>query len=1051
MKKIRPRHVLIFLLVVVVTPASAPRAQNDDVLARENDDKAATIAQRQQALTTLLAAAQQARTGDPAKAAAYLNRAARLQVRLNLSEQAFTTFQDASSLLEQAPNSRVQVETLNGIGAWYTHLSKCAEAQPFLDQAIALSEQSGNVAGKAEALVTRSDCQGYTDPALALQTAQTALDLSQSIDDQRGMAFAYTYLSDFQIAQHQLDEATKSNQAALAIWRQLQAPEWQAEALISLGFIEYRRGSMQESLVLLGQARELLDAEAEPYKMGQITSGMGEAFVEIGLPETGLVKFKQGLEYFQKAENPRAALVVSWDIGKASFLMGNYAEALTTLQKTLDGATAMNEIGVAALSHDFLGRTSDALGDQPAALNHFHLALDLYSKLSKRREAARVLALIAQLEQRQGKTKEAETNFRSALATFRALSDRVNESAVLYAMGSEALHDDNIDLAEKYLRQSLDVTENIRRVSTSSDLTAAFSAAVYDRYEGYIECLMRKHQAQPAAGLVARAFEISELARARSLAELLEATQTNLAAGVDPQLAAREKFLRQSLRVKENDKIELLGKNYRPEDLASLERELAQLESQYNQIIETIRARYPAYDQISRPTAWNLQQIQEQIIADDDTVLLEYSLGRERSYVWAVTRDKIMSYELPPQAQINEASQKAYKLLSNPASAQNEIALARATQELGHIVLEPVAAELSKHRVIIVADGALNYVPFQLLPSPNNPAEPLVANYEVNNVPSASILGQLRQETARRQAPEKVLAAFGDPVFPANYAQRKNDNRSAQTTYLPAPENERWQHALRDIEAVGDSVDPSTLQPLFYATGELANLRTVAGSEILMATGFDATREKLTEADLSKFAILHFATHGILDPKRPENSGLFLSMVDSEGHAQNGFVGLQDIYRLHAPVDLVVLSACRTGLGKDVRGEGLIGLTRGFMYAGASSVVASLWKVDDEATAELMKRFYANMLQGGMPPATALRAAQNSIRQEPQWRSPYFWAAFTLQGEYLQVINHTPPQPFPRSIRIAIALSLLLLLAVGLRWFWRGNSVNLKTRSATLP
>jgi CHAT domain-containing protein len=196
-----------------------------------------------------------------------------------------------------------------------------------------------------------------------------------------------------------------------------------------------------------------------------------------------------------------------------------------------------------------------------------------------------------------------------------------------------------------------------------------------------------------------------------------------------------------------------------------------------------------------------------------------------------------------------------------------------------------------------------------------------------------------------------------------------------------------------------------------------------------VATGFDATREKLAGTDLTKYAILHFATHGVLDPKRPENSGLFLSMVNRDGQSQNGFVGLQDIYGLHAPVDLVVLSACRTGLGKDIRGEGLIGLTRGFMYAGASSVIASLWKVDDESTAELMKRFYTNMLQGNMTRAAALRAAQNSIRQEPQWRSPYYWAAFTLQGDYGEVIKPTAKTAWKFYLKIIIGVVLLGLVA----------------------
>jgi CHAT domain-containing protein len=233
-----------------------------------------------------------------------------------------------------------------------------------------------------------------------------------------------------------------------------------------------------------------------------------------------------------------------------------------------------------------------------------------------------------------------------------------------------------------------------------------------------------------------------------------------------------------------------------------------------------------------------------------------------------------------------------------------------------------------------------------------------------------------------------------------------------------------------------DSVDPAKIQPLFYAKRELANLRALAGEDTFVATGFDATLERLESADLTKYAILHFATHGILDPRQPEKSGLFLSMVNRDGQAQNGFVGLADIYRLHAPVNLVVLSACRTGLGKDVRGEGLIGLTRGFMYAGASSVVASLWKVDDEATSELMKRFYAYMLQSGMPPAQALRAAQNSIRQEPQWSAPYYWAAFTLQGDYREVIKPTPIAARSKRSILIIAASLVILLA-GAAWLYQ--------------
>jgi CHAT domain-containing protein len=144
----------------------------------------------------------------------------------------------------------------------------------------------------------------------------------------------------------------------------------------------------------------------------------------------------------------------------------------------------------------------------------------------------------------------------------------------------------------------------------------------------------------------------------------------------------------------------------------------------------------------------------------------------------------------------------------------------------------------------------------------------------------------------------------------------------------------------------------------------------------MMATGFDASRAMATSSGLSQYRIVHFATHGVLNDQHPGLSGLIFSLVDEQGRSQDGFLRLHDIYNLNLPADLVVLSACNTGLGKEVRGEGLVGIVRGFMYAGAARVVASLWKVDDEATAELMKRFYQQMLQEGKTPAAALRAAQ---------------------------------------------------------------------------
>jgi CHAT domain-containing protein len=346
------------------------------------------------------------------------------------------------------------------------------------------------------------------------------------------------------------------------------------------------------------------------------------------------------------------------------------------------------------------------------------------------------------------------------------------------------------------------------------------------------------------------------------------------------------------------------------------------------------------------------------------------------------------------------------------------------------MILSPVATQLSKRRIIVIADGALNYIPFQMLPSPATNSEPLVAQHEIINTPSASILGELREEVARRGVRSKVLAAFGNPAFGTSQPKASDEVASARTQ-----SGEHLRYALRDIELNGDSFDLSAIGQLFYAEREINSLREIATpAATFSATGFAANRQQLFNLDFSQYAILHFATHGLLDPKRPEHSGILLSTVNDQGEELKGFIGLQDVYSLRAPVDLVVLSACRTGLGKEIRGEGLVGLTRGFMYAGATTVVASLWKVDDEATAELMKRFYSEMLQNRKTPDEALRIAQNAIRNIPQWSAPHYWAGFTLQGEYQYVVNSERGW---RRYSTLLVIGLVMIVLVGIAGWYR--------------
>jgi CHAT domain-containing protein len=881
---------------------------------------------------------------------------------------------------------------------------------------------------QAQQLLELSEEQNATSHDIAVQTAQQALLLFQSVNDQEGAAESYLDLGRYHYALNHMNEAAQNYESARQIWHQRQEPDKEAVVLIQLGFIEGRKGEWLNDFSYLTQAQNLLDDENKPDQLARIAAGMAYIFNESGLPEYGLTQYQRAQHYFQQVPDARGYNRQIMMAGYTYFLLKKYPEAIDHLEQAVGYFKSSGNRDAdfdIAECEEYIGQVYLATEKYDLALQHFLPIPAFYESTGNHSDASQVKGLIGEAYQRLGKIELARTNFEAALKNFRESDAQVKKAAVAFALGRLELSQGNYEAAENYLKESIETTENIRSDLSSRMLATAFSASVHDRYETYIECLMQKHKRQPSPALEQQAFEASELARARSLAALLRDTQTRIVTGIDPRLAERETRLRRDIRDKAEQTISLLATDYKKDQFDELERALTALREQHQQLTQQLQKQNPNYDQFQETTNYSIQQIQQLIIEDNETMLLEYFLGNNASYVWAITRNAERVYELPKAEKVTDAVQTLYELLAKKPDDDSEQRLSKAGSELARMILTPLANQSTIKRVIVVADGALNYIPFQLLPSPAG--TPLVASYEIVNAPSASILGQLRKEKQQRPASTRVLAAFGDPVFRSNYAQFKN---SASADVVASAE--------RGVEVDADSLDPARIQPLVYSRDELDYLREVGGQGAFVARGFDASRATLEKINFSRYAILHFATHGLLDPKNPKKLGLYLSMVDEDGRDQRGFITMQDVYNLRVPVSLVVLSACRTGLGEDVRGEGLIGLTRGFMHAGASSVVASLWKVDDEATAELMKYFYTNMLKKGMRPAAALREAQNTLRQNPQWQSPHFWAGFTLQGEFKEPIKLPPPTAAPTAVQNAVGGGLLITLLAGIGWgYWR--------------
>jgi CHAT domain-containing protein len=327
---------------------------------------------------------------------------------------------------------------------------------------------------------------------------------------------------------------------------------------------------------------------------------------------------------------------------------------------------------------------------------------------------------------------------------------------------------------------------------------------------------------------------------------------------------------------------------------------------------------------------------------------------------------------------------------------------------LSRTLLGPVADQLGKKRLLIVADGTLHYVPFGALPDPNSLKasaggwQPLVVEHEIVNMPSASTLAVLRRELAGRKPAARTVAVLADPVFSGDDERINSDARLASRQTNQPPSNALNEIISRKlVQIAGAAPSEPRIKRLRYTRREAERIMALAPAGLgLEAVDFEASRATVTSGQLSQYRYVHFATHGLADSERPELSTIALSLYDAQGKPQDGFLRAHEVYNLDLPAELVTLSACETGLGKLTRGEGLVSLTRGFMYAGAARVIVSLWNVNDRATAELMEKFYRRMLAGGERPAAALRAAQVEMWRDMRWEAPYYWAAFTLQGEW---------------------------------------------------
>jgi CHAT domain-containing protein len=677
--------------------------------------------------------------------------------------------------------------------------------------------------------------------------------------------------------------------------------------------------------------------------------------------------FKEALALYKALGDRYSEGLTLINIGTAYINLKDWLKALEYFNLALPIARAADDRRwTEAMVLTSIGRAENALGNSPEALQYLNEALALHKSLHNRIWESYTLADLGVAYDSLGQPEKALDYFNQALTLTRDIAHYNGQAGSLLRIARLERDRGNLSEARKRIEMALEINESLRARVVNQESRTSFSASRRDFYEFYVDLLMRLDQK-------AEALQANERARARGLLETLTESRVDIRQGVDAQLLERERALQQQINDEELRRV-------RGE---VVEKRINQLLADYNAVQAEIRVRSPRYAALTHPVPLTLQDIQQRVL-DDRTMLLEYALGQEKSYLWVVTQSELKSFVLPKRSVIEVAARRVYDLLlvSNKTQARRPAELALA--ELGRMILGPAASLLTKERIVIVADGALEYVPFAALSS-DSAYQPLIARHEVVSLPSASVLDVLRRED-RQRAPE-ALAVLADAVFQSDDSRLKAHASSGAA-----------QSDLMRLAADAGAVNFSRLP---FSRREAEAIVAKAGApRSLMALDFTASRDTVFNTKLDQYRIIHFATHALLNGQHPALSGIVLSLYDEQGRPIDGFVRAHEIYNLKLNADLVVLSACRTALGSEIKGEGLVGLTRGFMYAGTPSVVASLWDVRDEATAELMSRFYEKIFKDRLQPAAALRAAQLSMWKERRWSTPYYWAGFILQGEW---------------------------------------------------
>ena len=745
--------------------------------------------------------------------------------------------------------------------------------------------------------------------------------------------------------------------------------------LRSLGELYAEMGDYVKSLECEIQALHLFRMRREDWRAGVALADIAGSFAALGDYRGALYDYRQSLEIAY--ENHRAGDIESVlaDMADLYLRIGKPHKALSCLTNSLQLSQRVKSQSIKASVLLGLGAVHQRLGQLSNALEDFGEALNIATTIGSTPLESQVLAKRGDCYLKSGNLDAAERDFKAGLEAAERMGFREVVIATHRGLADTRRKRGDYINCLAHLQTAVETIEQIRGRIPTPELRSGFLEQNSKVYEDVIDVLSVLNKRDRTRQYDRLAFHYAEKGRARSFLDTLAEAKAHVTAGLTDEQVNQQSALLSEIS-KASAALMRDETSAKRQALDRAERDLAEWAVQ-------LRAINPKYQEFQYPEPYSVERVQSTI--DADTALLEYVLGTERSQLWIITAGRATMLTLPGRAEIEQAvTEYRVAVPSHPRGDQGLTSYLAHCTQLYELLLRPASKYLiAARKLLIVPDGVLHYIPFETLAkrrSESSSPRYLIEDFTITYAPSASVFGNLLRGRHSSNAPQRKLLAYGDPTL---------------GTRQPATDGPR---PLSEVVRSVYRRSGMNFAPLPYTRVEVTEIAQLYAPDMrTIHLGRDASEASVKRENLTEYRHLHFATHALIDDEIPARSGVVLSLVNAG--AEDGILRMSEIFNLKIDADLVVLSACQTGLGKLVKGEGIVGLTRAFMYAGTPRVAVSLWEVNDLATAEFMQRFYQH-IKAGQLTADALRAAKLAMihSDTSAYRHPYFWAPFVLVG-----------------------------------------------------